>query len=140
MKVVKSMSRVSPKREYRHPSLDEKMKKRDKLHRNEKVNHSIELLGKKFRGIVEVLDPDQNNYPRPTNNREVNRRAGKTAIAVIVAIGTLIGGAFYWESISDQEITDIEASSPVADLPLTTETSSKLYSDSFINDISAIEI
>jgi hypothetical protein len=133
MKLFNSMGRVPSKREYVHPSLDDQIKKSDVLKRKEKVNRSIEWLGKKFRNIVEVLDPDQENRPMPTENRAINRRAGRTAIALIAATAALAGGAIYLEGAHDQEFTNTEEGSLAPIIPLKSDSISITLSNSEIN-------
>jgi len=70
--------------------------------RRDKGNRVIELLGRGLRSVVNTIDVDS---ALPTTDREINRRAGKTAGALALtgalALGTLFIGSSSIETDPD---------------------------------------
>lgn len=71
-------------------SMDSVIKREDQLRRNEKINVVFVRLGIGLRKFVNTVFPGETP---PTDSPEINRRAGKTALATAISLAVLVGGA-----------------------------------------------
>ncbi len=79
-------------------SIDNIIKRENQLRRNEKINEAFIRLGIGLRKFVNTVLPGETP---PTDNPETNRRAGKTALAAVVSLAVLVGGAAAYEANTD---------------------------------------
>lgn len=137
------MSKVPRGRQYGHQSLEDRLNKEKSLERKEKFNSIVENLGKGLRSSVNIIFPDSTPH---TDDKNTNRRAGRTAIAGIVSIVSAIGLAGYYEAQNENSVkceevsisetgedTPAEAASELSVLYAGTEMSGTAY-DQFKKD------